>query len=531
LANLYKEQGKHSEALSLYRAALEQNPNDTSIMEQLGELYAERGQRDLAINEWSKIIQQDDPNQSYRYQQLGSIYASHQMYAEAIQAYETAIRLNSKSAYLYDQLADVYKIQGQIDMVVNTYLRALNAVDIGYGGRDTIVENLAELYEGKQRERLLEGVTARIQTELKVNPQNPNLVLALAEDYFHQGRLDVALENFQRLRQLYPADRGQLLEKYAQILERTNNPKAADFYRAIVDLFPNGPIAWNSQLKLARLYEQMERWQDALAVLTNLTQRSQDISVQLLLGHLWLHGLRDVDAAQPIYQALANQPLPTTQQWEVRLRLAECHLLREQYAAAQNILRPLADGHGDARAEARKLVGDSYLFEGRFEEAIAEYKRVLDVATSEPLSNDALDRIVLIQSNSDYNDVPLKRYVEALLLDLRGQTEEALKQCAATLKDYPTALIVDDLWLLVGDIHRRQRRYTDTIGAYQQVIALKSPIAAEAQVKIADLYRWQLSDLPKALEMYSALINDYPESVIVAYARQQIDEIVKLQLQ
>jgi TolA-binding protein len=57
----------------------------------------------------------------------------------------------------------------------------------------------------------------------------------------------------------------------------------------------------------------------------------------------------------------------------------------------------------------------------------------------------------------------------------------------------------------------------------------ESPIAAEAKAKIADIYRWRLGELTKAQKTYSALINDYPESVIVAYARQQLDELAKSQ--
>ena len=59
------------------------------------------------------------------------------------------------------------------------------------------------------------------------------------------------------LHQLYAADRGRILEKYAQILERNKNPKAADFYQAIAELFPNTHLAWGAQMKLVRFYE---RW-------------------------------------------------------------------------------------------------------------------------------------------------------------------------------------------------------------------------------------------------------------------------------
>jgi len=295
-------------------------------------------------------------------------------------------------------------------------------------------------------------------------------------------------------------------------------------------LFPTTHLAWNAQMKLARFYERMERWSDAQVVLKKMTQWSNNPSTKLLLGHVWLHGIRDVAAALQAYQDLANQPLTVPQKTQVHLEVAACYVLQGKSVAAVNILRPLADGHGKFKAEARKLIGDAYLFEGDIEKAVTAYKNVVDIAMSNPLSNDALDRIVLIQDNSDYSNEPLKRYFKALQSDLSGQTEEALRVCQQTMEEYPTALIVDDIWMLIGEVHRRHGQYTDAIAAYQQIIALEnSPIAAETKAKIADIYRWQIEDLAKAQETYIALINDYPGSVIVAYARQQIDEIVKLQ--
>ena len=527
LADLYKAQEKYDEALSLYRTALKQNPKNTDILKKLGELYAERGQQDLAAEQWAKIVQ-DDPDQAYRYQQLGSIYTSHQMYQKAVEAYETALNLSPKSAQLYNRLADVYKIQGQVDMAVNTYLRALSVVDIGYSGRDTLIQSMAEIYEGAQQKRLLEGVIDRLQVMLRTASQNPSLVLSLAEAYFYRGDLDLALRNFKRLHQFYTADRGRLLEKYAQILERNKNPKAADFYQTIAELFPNTHLAWVAQMKLVRFYERWGRWDDALTVLTSMTRRNNQPAAQLLLGHVWLHGIRDPGAALQVYQALANQPLTTDQKIQIQLGIATCYILQGKSKTAEIALRPIADGNSNFKLDAQKLIGDAHLLRGAIESAVAAYKRVLDIAMSNPLSNDSLDRIVLIQSNSDYSNEPLKRYLEAMQSDLSGNTEEALQLCQETMEEYPTALIVDDLWMLIGGIHERETRYTDAIEAYQQVTVLEeSPIAAEATAKIADIYRWHLNKPSKAQETYTTLIQDYPESVIVAYARQQLDALMK----
>ena len=525
LAGLYKEQGKRDEALSLYRIALENNPTDTNAIEKLGELYAELGQREQAIKEWSKITQ-SHPDQPYRHQQLGAIYTSNQMYEEAIENYETALRLNPKSASLYRQLADIYKIQGKIDKAVETYLKALRMVDIGYSGRSVTVEEIAALYEGEQRDTLFERIITQVQGALKGEPQNPNLVLSLAELFFFHGRLDLALENFKRLAELHQTDHGQILEKYAQLLERNKHPKAVDYYKAIATLFPTGHLAWNSRLKLARLHEQMGQWQEALTVLTNMP--SLDTSARLLLGHVWLHGIRDVEAALQVYQPLANLSLTTQQQQKVRLGLAECRILQGQYALARDILVSVADGDSTFKANARKLIGDTYLFAGYFEEAIAEYKKVLEASVSDPVSNDALARIILIQSNSDYAYVPLHNYVKALHANLNGKTDAAMEKSQKTIEEYPKALIVDDLWLLLGEIHQRTQAPAQAIAAYQQVVASESPSAAEALAKVAGIYHDQLNQPEQAHKTYTALIRDYPESVIVDYARRQIDELVKL---
>ena len=527
LAGLYKAQEKYDEALFLYRTALEQNPKNTDILKKLGELYAERGQQDLAAEQWAKIIQ-DDPDQAYRYQQLGSIYTSHQMYQKAVEAYETALNLNPKSAQLYNRLVDVYKIQGQVDMAVNTCLRALSVVEIGYSGRDTLIQSMIEIYEGAQQERLFEEIIDRLQVALRTDSQNPGLVLSLAEAYFYRGDLDLALRTFKQLYQFYTADRGRLLEKYAQILERNKNPKAADFYRTIAKLFPNTHLAWAAQMKLVRFYEQWGRWEEALTVLTSMTRRNNQPSVQLLLGHVWLHGIRDPGAALQVYQALANQPLSTDQKIQIQLGVATCYILQGKSNIAEIALRPIADGNSNFKLDAHKLIGDVHLLRGDIESAVTAYKRVLDIAMSNPLSNDSLDRIVLIQSNSDYSNEPLKRYLKAMQSDLSGDTDAALQLCQETMEEYPTALIVDDIWMLIGGIHERETRYTDAIEAYQQVTVLEgSPIAVEATAKIADIYRWQLNEFDKAQETYTALIQDYPESVIVAYARQQLDALMK----
>ena len=527
LGDLYKTQGKHEEALNLYTAALAHAPDDISLREKLGGLYAEKGQLEQAIEEWTRLIE-EDPGTANRYRQAAEIYVKHRMYDKAIESYNQAIKLDPRSAYLYAQLAGVYKIQGKVNLAVGTCLEGLRKVEIGYHGRETLIEEITEIYEGEQRERLLEQVIAQVKSYVTRDPRNPKFVLALAELHFYRGRFDLALEQFRRLPQLYAADRGTILQKYAILLQRAEHPAAASFFRAIIEIFPSSRVARNSRLRVARLYERAGQPREAIEILTNMKGVNVDAEARFLLARLWLHGIHDVDAALPIYQALMDQPLPAAGRTKAQIGVAECYLLQDRYGEARELLERIVAG-AHLSAPAQKLIGDSYLFQADFERAAAEYEKVLKFSSSDESSNDALDRMILIRSNSDYVNVPLEGYVRALKANLNGEPEEALRICRETIEAYPQALIVDDMWLLMGEIHKRQGRYGDAIAAYEKVVVDGGLTAAEGLNEIAAVYHWGLRDTEKALQTYRRLVRDYPESVIVPYARQQVDALAKLQ--
>lgn len=543
LAELYRQQGKLAKALELYRRAIEQNPGNTSIRKKLGTLYVELGKTKQAVAEWQKLVT-GETNLADRHQQLGAIYLSHKMYSEAIAAYRQAIRVSPQNSYLYIQLAAVYKIQGQIEKAAAIYLVALQRVGQGngtgtapvemFGGnqREAIWEGMLDIYEGSQQKPLREKLIAQLQKAQRTEPQNPHLTLTLGELFFYAGHLEQALQTFTQLHRNYPRYIDTTLEKYAMVLERNNVsrwPAAIDFYKRLIQVSKDKAHIRNSQHNLARLYQKMERWQEAVALLEDLRSKgAASVNSQLLLGQMQLHGLHVPKVAHKTFQVLLTHPLATSQLMEVQLGLGECHLLLKRYTLAREVLAPIADDRNRFSAAARKLIGDSYFFAAAFEKALKEYKQVLRTSKFDRLTNDALERIVLIQNHPDYLKIPLTDYAAALQLYLSGQTDAALRQCEQTLAAYPQALIVDDIKYLIGDIYREAGKDADAIKAYQQVVAQQSLLATKALINVAEIYRRQ-DDFSNAASAYTTLITDYPENVMVVHARQKLDEIAGVQ--
>ena len=527
LAEIYQHQNAYSKALELYRQAIERDPNNTTLRRKLGTLYAEIGKTSQAVAEWEKVTA-DEANQVDQQKQLGAIYLSHKMYPEAIDAYRQAIRLSPKDSYLYTQLAAAYKIQGQIEQAAEVYIDALQQVGLTRNQRETIWNAMLEIYEGDHYKPIHDKLVAQLEKRQAQNPQNANTVMTLGELYFYAGDVSQALETFTRLHRNYPTHTDITLETYARMLERKENSQAIDFYKALITGSTDRTRIRNTRSQLAALYQKMEQWNNAIALLKEqVSNREASVKNRLLLGQLQLHGVHAPKVAQKTFQSLLAQRLVTSQLVEAQLGLAECHVLLKRYTLAREVLEPIANRPHRFRAVARKLIGDSYFFSADFDQAAKEYNEVIRISRSHRLTNDALERIVLIQNHSDYLKIPLTDYATAVQLHLNGETTEALQKCERTLETYPQATIVDAIWFLIGDIYREEAKDTEAINAYEQIVARESLTVPKALVNIAEIYR-QKADFTNAAATYTTLITDYPENVIVVHARQQLNEIMKL---
>lgn len=528
LAELYQQQNAYPKALELYRKALEQDPNNTKIREKIGALYAELGKISEAVKEWEKIVT-DAENRADRHQQLGAIYLSHKMYPEAIDAYRKAIRLRPKSTYLYTQLGAAYKIQGQIEQAAEVYIDALRQIGLTGNARDTIWNAMLEIYEGDHYESNRNRLIAELEKRYSRNPKDPNAIMILGELLFYDGKVARALELFTQLHRNHPTHTDMTLDKFAQALERNENPKAVDFYKALIANSRDSTRIRNARSKLAKLYHKMEHWNDAITILEELVNNGEaSVKNRLFLGQMQLRGIRSPKVAQKAFQFLLTQRLTATQSVEAQLGLAECHILLKRYTLAREVLEPIANRSNRFQAISRKLIGDSYFFATDFDQAVKEYNQVIVISKSDQLTNDALDRIVLIQNHSDYLKIPLTDYATAEQLYLSGETAPALQQCKRTLETYPQATIVDTVWFLIGNIYRQEANDAEAINAYQQIVERESLIVPKALISIAEIYRRQ-ADFANAAATYTTLITDYPENVIVAHARQQLDEIMRHQ--
>ncbi len=524
LATLFHQQGQSQKALELYVSVLEKNPTNISMRRKLGNLYAELGKKEQAIAEWKKSV----VGSTGQYQQLGSIYLSHKMYPEAVKAFQQAIGANPSYYYLYIQLASVYKIQGDIEKAAATYLDGLQSVGPSGSQRDSIWQSVLEIYQGDRQKPLRDKLIAQYEKVYQAAPRNLNNALTLGELYFYADQHDKALQTFTQTHRIYSTYVDSTLKRCAIYLQRKQNPAAIDFYKTLLQLSRDSRYLSDARYALASIYQNTELWEEAVSVLKEMSKNSvNSINSQVLLAQIQLRGLHDPKAAQMTLQPLIDRRILSTQHIESQLILGECHLLLKRFMLARQVLTPIADSNGRSSATARKLIGDTYFFASEFDNAIAEYRKVVSVSTTDELTNDALERIVLIQGNTDFLTIPLTDYANALQLHLSGNAKAAITQCEDTISLYPNAMVTDDMWMLLGSIYLSQKAYGDALHSYKQVVAQESSLAAVALTQIADIYN-KKKDYKNAADTYTTLLTTYPDNSIVPHVRQQLDKVTKL---
>jgi len=534
---VYQKQGKYDEALALYQRILKIQPNDVDTYEQIGELYAEKGDKERAIAEWSKITE-TTPGEYYRHQTLAYILKSHGFYDQAAAEYRKAIELQPQNSYLYTQLAEVYIVKKQFDEAVSVYLNALTGLPVSNNPyRSDLVESMMELCD---LEGLYDKVVAELKRRLLQSPDNVSAVLTLAEVYFRKGDFDNSLQQLKIVASLQP-DRGQFLLNYAQKLEREKYfNHSIKFYQTLLDLFPDSELTLRALMHIGQLESELGQPQSAIEHLQKLVSQANNLrtpdasSMRLAaltaIGDIYLNQVHDAQAALSTYmeakvwarsaESIFDDPGIGAQIIDLELKIGECYCLMGQYDTVENLLNSISDRSRATTARIARLRGDCYFNNGDFDSALTSYQEAIQGSLNEGYVNDVLDKIALIKEHSSQE--LLKTYAQVERLKSLGKYDEALVICLSSVKKYAGNNLIDRVKLEAGDLLSLQTRDREAISAYEELIQSQSPLAPEAQLRIAETYWQKLNDPVHAIESYTTLIEKYPDSVLVVDARKQI---------
>lgn len=192
-----------------------------------------------------------------------------------------------------------------------------------------------------------------------------------------------------------------------------------------------------------------------------------------------------------------------------------------------------ANSPGDTLGNGAFAAAKAAFYAGEFDSAgtrarafIASYTRNLSV-------NDALEMTLLIQNFRDFQDAPLKGYAGVLALREAARPDSAAALAQATLGRWPGAHVRYHLRYQLAELAAERGDHATAITQALAVADTSSKSRlAPAALKLAgdeSIGMGQGSD--KALKLYQALLERYPDSPLAPEVRAQVLEMrKKLQL-
>lgn len=420
-------------AVEVFSAILESNPahgQAMTVMERLSERHAELGPRidallektydrtgrfDKLVKLLAKRLESAASEQETRTLRLRLADISGAKLGDSMGAYgalEAAFLDQPEDRELWDRLAEAAERAGQHKALVNAYITAIEAGNMGKADAAELAVRVAQLYDEvlgqpDEAERFHRVVLAH-------DPLDDGSFAALKELYTSAERWD-ELQGLYRKRIEETVDIKAKLELLLQLCflfeEILNKPELAiDAYQSVLELEPeHGPAI----RALDGLYQRTARWRDLVGLLNGELERAEGpnaIDIRFRLGELHENKLGEPNIAVDQYQAVLDQQPNHMRAQEALERLLSVESQRQRIAA---ILEPLYETQGaypdlvrileielegisDARDRASLLLRIAELQEARLRDPVAAfgaYARAVEVEPSDTRARQELARV------------------------------------------------------------------------------------------------------------------------------------------
>jgi tetratricopeptide (TPR) repeat protein len=379
LGRLYRVDNDSEKAENELKTAIKLDPGSEEAVTTLALLYSDEGDTTRALQVLSSVP--DSGRSAKLYASLGATYEQRKDYKSAIDAYKKAIQLDRDNLDAIRGLAENLLNDGQIDAALDQYKVI---ADANPEDAQTYLR-MSEIYrrQGKYDEALdaLKKAEAMVPDALEV-PYN------IAVVYEAQARYDEAIKILQDLlkktekpdsssSQADRNNRGIFIERLGMVYRDQENYQAAvEAFRKMIPLGDDN--AKTGYQDVIDTYREAKQWPQATAVAKEAVQKMPDDRDLRMVLDAQLADTSDPEKPlADVRSMLKGKP----EDREVYVRLAIMYTRLKRWSDAEEALNKAEQlsTKSDDKEYIYFLRGSTYEREKKFDEAEAEFKKVLTV--------------------------------------------------------------------------------------------------------------------------------------------------------
>lgn len=567
IANEYLLKGQKDKALSLYEQLAKKNENIQLIHGNYFNLLIDVGNFSQAEAYVERLIRRDDKlsyrldlgvvyvrsgdvtkadkyfkglmkslgDDTYKLKTMSDYLAARNLIEYSILALQQARSASGNSTMYTLELANLYRISGKRDQMVEEYLNyvTLTPSNISY------IKNLMQILLTKPEE--LESLEKLLYDRVQKNQNSEVYLDLLIWVNLQQKNFYGAFIQARAYDKRFKKEQSKTLE-IAQIALNNNDFDNADrSYSFVINEYPNTINELPARLGLIQSREAKVKRsypvnRDSVKYLiteygkfrSSYPDHPNAYEAVLSQSLLYAYYLDQKDSAiNNLNQLIVNNKVTPTLKAKAKIELGDIYLLKGEpweatllYSQVEKAQRETPLGY-EAKLKNAKL---SY-FKGDFLLA-QEHLDILKQATSREIANDAMELSMRIKENTtfDTTGAALKEYAAIELLLAQNKTDSAQARLNEFQNsDLITESIKDDVYWLDANLYLKRGEFEQAIALLQKIVTEFGDdiLSDDAYFLEGEIFEKHLKNKDKAMEIYREFLNKYPGSVYAAEARKR----------
>ena len=543
----YLQLKRYDDVIALFQRAVAKNPNDMSLLAQLGTFYMQNNDEKRANESWDRALS-TDPNHEQTYRIVASTMAESRLFEKAIAVYEKARIACHNTTLFSNELALLEAIVLNFTGATREYLTMLRQSSSMLSFIQSRMSAYTDRPEG------LHAAITLIDEAVKNNPDSLAFLQLQSWAYMEGRQFDRAYDATKIIDAKTHSGGRELYNFAEHALKEKAYAAAANAFQDVVTKYPKFEMRPQAQFGLAHTLQDSMLSRDTVTAFSLYLGKSApspadrqrfdaiidaykkviaqypstQIAAQSLLAIAMIqqeHAL-DLQGAQATLETLNNNyaayPGAVV---EGRLRLGDVFLSLGNMAKAEEqylLLNNYAGGSDQKEHAAFRLAEIDY-FKGNFKESLKKLK-ALTMNVVADIANDAIKLQIFISDNSASGETELRRFAAADFLKRQMKYSEAMDAFESMVSAAPGSTLIDEAVMNIGDIRLQLRQYDAGIASYEKLVkdfpeSLSLDIAL---VKIGTAYDLGLHNTTKAIESYQRLLQKYPNSIYVSDVRQRV---------
>ena len=523
-------------AEKIIKKEIKRNPDSPFYVVDLGYLYKQQNQADKAKLQYEKAIKSLSPNQGVISTTANAFHQKREL-DFALETYLQGKKLMKGQYAFHFELAEIYFQKQEFQKMLDEYFDAVGESEVYRSNVQNLLQNkLASGDDSGERKNMVKNsLLRRIQKDA-----DKVVFIELLTWYFIQQKdFDGALTQAKALDKRFNEEGGRIMQIGDLSASNMDYDVAIKAYQYVIQkgpssnqyVFARGNLLNTLSTKITKNNNYTSKdlsdlEKDYFTAVNELGKTIQTAPLIKGLAHFEAFYLNKADSAENLLTELITmQGISGQFKGECKLELGDILLFKGDIWES-TLLYSQVDldfKQGPLGQEAKFRNAKWYYYKGEFAYAQSMLD-ILKAATSDLISNDALDLSLLISDNlEDSINDPLSLYSQADLLLYQNKIDEAWTTMDTLVKRFPSSTLIPNVSFQKAKILKRRNKYSEAIEYLQSIVDKFSYgiLADDALFDMAGIYENQTKDSKKAMELYQQLIVKFPASLYTTEARKR----------